>query len=159
AGAPRPSFRPTVEALEQRLVLDSSTGESLAPSDHTAHSSDPVHSAMLQVSDLSRQLAGQLINGKMSLKRIASLLKAEKLLEPAVAFLEATAPRDEHGNFAAPAFAAAHDLFQVTDYIVRHEASLHASPASRRQLQNGVESDALAFFKAVQTFDASVAPQ
>jgi hypothetical protein len=143
SGAPGPSFRPAVEALEQRLVLDS--GESLAPSDHL---SDPVNNQMVQVALFSQQIAQKMLGGG-SLKRIASLLKAEKLLESQVAFLEATAPRDEHGDFTDPAFATADSLFHALDGVVLHDAFVRTSTKNVAKIEQGVLGDRGAFDQAL----------
>src|SRR5262249_54196726 len=94
AAGPRPSLRPAVEALEERVVLDSSMGESLAPSDHSpSDNSNPAAVAVIaQISALTEVFNTKLQQALARAERTGDFSRADKLANQINTFFDKTAP-------------------------------------------------------------------
>jgi hypothetical protein len=128
--APKPSFRPAVEALEERVVLD--TGISAGGQD----------AALLafNITQAATSLALRLQNAHLSKKGLGNLLQTEQGFRQVIQVLEASAPQDNQG------FQQLLKTFHQADMVLIQEVT---ALANGHKIPADVENQAIALGQTV----------
>jgi hypothetical protein len=163
AAGRKPSFRPAVEALEQRLVLDA--GVTLAPSDHGSSPGAFDHSnlndGMYRVAQEAVLLAGQLF--KPGHPRLKTVMKDFDTLA-GKPFLSLVAAEDAATNFQGtqawdPSFRAAFKLYDTMENLMILHGALRPPAGVKVPKQVPRELALIVYNQAISDFrDATGLP-